>query len=123
MPRGEWSFPRDERMQSQQEFDQVKREGVSCSGQYLVLAANFRPLESSKRVGFIISKRVGRAVIRNRVRRRLREVYRLRRQGILGGYRMVLIARPAAALAGFELLDAEFARLFSSIRRMICEQA
>lgn len=123
MPRGDWPFPRDERMQSQQEFDQVKQEGVSCSGQYLVLAVNFRPCESAKRVGFIISKRVGRAVTRNRIRRRLREVYRLRRPGIVDGFSMVLIARPAAAHVGFDLLDAEFARLFLSIRRKICEQA
>lgn len=122
MPRGDWPFPRGERMQFQPEFDRVKKLGVSCSGMYMVLAVDFAALESARRIGFIISKRVGCAVTRNHVRRRLREVYRLRRNGIVGGYRMVVIARPSAAKVDFQVLDAEFARLFSSISRLKCEQ-
>lgn len=51
------------------------------------------------RFGFICGRRVGKAVVRNRVRRRLREIGRL--AGLAEGWDVVLIARPAAAGASF----------------------
>ena len=54
-----------------------------------------------------MSRRVGTAVMRNRVRRRLREAMRARYAGLVGGQDLVLVARPAAGRATWtELNDA-----------------
>jgi ribonuclease P protein component len=54
------------------------------------------------RYGFIVSKRVGKAVVRNRVKRRLREI--VRHLPLKPGVDVVFSSRPKAALAGFETL-------------------
>ena len=63
------------------------------------------------RVGFITSRRVGGAVVRNRVRRRLRELVRLSRPGFPAGKWVVVIARQHAANASFEAIQEEWNRL------------
>jgi len=59
------------------------------------------------RYGFIVAKKVGGAVVRNRVKRRLREIARARHAGLLQGYDLVWIARNEAAAATYiQLSDA-----------------
>jgi len=64
------------------------------------------------RIGFSVSKRVGSAVIRNRVKRRLREAIRRRLWKTLPGWDMILIARPEAA-------DAEYAALADEVHDLL----
>lgn len=73
---------------------------------YLVLYAR-RNRSGGNRVGFTVSKKLGHAVVRNRTRRRLREVYRLNEAAFLPGYDIVVVARSRA-------VDAPFARLTES---------
>jgi ribonuclease P protein component len=69
--------------------------------------------EGQLRVGIVVSKKVGKAVVRNRVRRRLREALRLKVQGLkvqgrglsVSAADLVIIARPEAALAGYSELE------------------
>jgi ribonuclease P protein component len=68
--------------------------------------ANEQPLT---RFAFAISKRVGNAVTRNRVKRRLREVLRL--SALTEGHDIVIVARPAAAEADFQDLKTELTLL------------
>jgi len=58
------------------------------------------------RYGITVSGRVGKAVVRNRVRRRLREAMRMRLRHLLSGRDVVLVARPAAAEATWSQLCA-----------------
>ena len=70
---------------------------------YLVLYA--RPNRSNHtRVGITVSKKLGKAVVRNRVRRRLREAYRLQEDAFCPGWDIVVVARSRC-------VDAEFSRL------------
>ena len=58
----------------------------------------------TNRVGITVSKKLGKAHIRNRVRRRLREVYRLNEEKFLPGYDIVVVARSKAIDAPFSQL-------------------
>jgi ribonuclease P protein component len=60
------------------------------------------------KAGIITSKRVGGAVIRNKIRRRLRELIRLTRPDFPAGSLIVAIAKPASATASFEELRGEW---------------
>jgi ribonuclease P protein component len=67
--------------------------------------------EKSFRVGFVTSRRIGGAVVRNRVRRRLREIVRRDQHSLPDGVWIVVIARPAAAKANYAALEKEWRRL------------
>jgi len=63
------------------------------------------------RIGFITSKKVGGAVERNRVRRRMREIVRLARPLLLDGTWIVVIAKPRSVSAGTSALREEWTAL------------
>ncbi len=76
-----------------------------------MVALHVVPAAHGRRVGISVSKKVGNAVIRNRVRRRLREVVRSRIAGWKGGLDAVLVARSASAEASFEDLTVAVAEV------------
>jgi ribonuclease P protein component len=81
-----------------------------------VLQALDRREDGPVRVGFTVSKKVGNAAERNRVRRRLREVVRLAPQAPLRpGHDYVLIGRRAALELPFDRLIEDFARALSRV--------
>ena len=62
---------------------------------------------NTNRVGITVSKKLGKAHVRNRVRRRLREVYRLNEDKFQPGWDIVVVARTRAIYAEFaQLVDA-----------------
>lgn len=63
------------------------------------------------RVGVTVSKKLGIAVVRNRVRRRLREVYRLNEARFLPGWDIVVVARSQCVDASFENLTKAYLSL------------
>lgn len=59
----------------------------------------------TNRVGITVSKKLGKAVIRNRVRRRIREAYRLNEEKFLPGWDIVIVARSRAVEVSFQKLS------------------
>ena len=110
-PANSFSFPKTRRLTRASEFERVKHDGVTRRGKLLML--NVAPMENSGpwRVGFITSRRVGGAVVRNRVRRHLREIVRQNQHALRGEFWMVLIARSDAANASYQQLEHEWLRL------------
>lgn len=105
-------FPRSARLTRVGEFAQLKEEGRSFPGRFVVLSVLARADDSTPaRVGIITSRRVGNAVARNRVRRHLRELFRAARPKLRPGLWLVLIARAPAARAAHAELRAEWERL------------
>ena len=89
------------------EFHRLYRKGKSAATPYLVVYARItkRP---GNRVGFTVSTKLGKAVKRNRVRRRLREIYRLHEGELARGTEMVVVARGRAVTATYQQLDSAF---------------
>src|SRR5689334_7755153 len=108
---GSFSFPKERRLTHRTEFDHVKRSGSAQGGKLMML--NVAPVEGSApcRVGFIVSRRLGGAVIRNRVRRRLREIVRRHQHDVRSGFWIVLVARRGAVSATYHALEHELLRL------------
>ncbi len=77
---------------------------------YLVLYARKNRTQSN-RVGITVSKKLGKAHVRNRVRRRLREVYRLHEAKFQPGWDIVVVARSKAVDAPFDKLTASYLAL------------
>ena len=77
---------------------------------YLVLYARKNRMNTN-RVGVTVSKKLGHAVVRNRVRRRLREVYRLNEEKFLPGWDIVVVARSRCIHAEFSKLTQAYLSL------------
>lgn len=77
---------------------------------YLVLYAR-KNRTGGNRVGITVSKKLGKAVVRNRVRRRLREVYRLNEDQFQPGWDIVVVARSRAVNASFQKLTDSYLAL------------
>jgi len=83
-------------------FQRLYRTSGHANG-HLVLYAR-RNRMNTNRVGITVSKKLGKAHIRNRVRRRIREVYRLNEEKFLPGWDIVVVARVKAIDAPFDAL-------------------
>jgi ribonuclease P protein component len=96
-----------ERMRQRADF-LAAAAGAKASAAAFTLQARARQDQGPARVGFTVSKKVGNAVERNRVRRRLREIVRLApADRMRAGHDYVLIGRRAALGLAFERLIAE----------------
>ena len=109
--RGSLSFPKTRHLTRTSEFDRVKQQGHPERGRFMVLSILTMPESGASRVGFITSRRLGSAVVRNRVRRRLREIVRKHQHDLREDFWIVLIARPDAANASYRALEDEWLRL------------
>lgn len=103
------NFGRASRLRSSADFQRVRRAGRRRQGAYITLF--FARAEESDgaalapaRVGFSVSKRVGDAVRRNLVKRRLREAVRRQLWNVAPGWDMIVVARPEAASAEYTAL-------------------
>ena len=94
-------------------LNHIFRRLYSTAGQangYLVLYA--RPNRTGiNRIGITVSKKLGKAVVRNRVRRRLREVYRLNEDRFAPGWDIVVVARSRCVNASFDKLTQSYLSL------------
>jgi ribonuclease P protein component len=107
MPPSRLRFPKSARLSRASEFARLKREGTAFHGKLMVLSVLKVEQETETRIGLITSRRVGGAVVRNLVRRRLREVVRALRPQLRPGLQLVLVARAAAGRADFATLRAD----------------
>ena len=89
----------------------MRRDGASIHGKFMLLSVLPDAAPGDARVGIVTSRRVGGAVERNRVRRRLREIVRAERGRLLPGAWFVIIARHRAVDAAFAELREEWLRL------------
>ena len=92
---------KERRLTKSRDFAAVRREGKGSSDRFLVLIARPNSLEVS-RFGFSVSKRVGNAVVRNRVKRRLREAAKANH--VREGWDLLFIPRNGAATIDYDRL-------------------
>ena len=102
------------RLSDSPDFERVYRQGAAYRGKLVSVHAFPNDL-GTPRLGLSVSRKVGNAVTRNTVRRRLREAFCSTLPEIPGDLDLVVSARPAAAEATFRELSDEFVR---SLRKL-----
>jgi ribonuclease P protein component len=92
------------------DFDAVYRNGKRRSSSHFTVFLKANDLPQS-RFGFSIKRVLGGAVVRNRIRRRVREAIRLNREEISAGWDFVIHPKASVASAAFAALESELLRL------------
>jgi ribonuclease P protein component len=99
---GTGRFTRADRLLHSREFQHVTRQGRRAASDAFVVLVAQGGTGGQPRLGVTVSRRVGNAVVRNRVKRRVREWFRRERQHLAVGIEVVVIARRDAALLSFQ---------------------
>jgi ribonuclease P protein component len=107
---------REYRLTRGADFERVRANRRSWSHPLLVCSAARRADDEPTRVGIVVGRRVGKAVTRNQVKRRIREIVRARHSQLPSGYDLVLIARAPAATASLADLAGAFDSLVARAR-------
>ncbi len=109
-------WPKDYRVRKRITFQEIQRQGsrkrASC-----FLALYLHGSESKSRIGITVSKKVGNAVVRNKVKRWIREGLRREYPRLTGIWDVVIIAYPSAAHAGAARLQADIRNVFLFLSR------
>lgn len=103
-------LPRELRLRRAEDYERLRREGKTFAGRMMVLSV--APNQAGyNRYGFVISRRFGKAVQRNRARRLMREGVRLLHPRLVSGYDLALIARSGMQSQSLSSVVPELERL------------
>jgi ribonuclease P protein component len=100
------------RLKSSLEFQAVYTKGRSVANRAAVLYVLPQKPAGISQVGFAAGKKLGKAVVRNRIKRRIKEAVRLVWSRVKPGYRLIVIARQAAKDMPFPQLQERITELF-----------
>jgi len=102
-----------ERLKSPREFSSVYKQGKPNFGKYVVVSV--LPTDrSSARVGFAVGKKVGKAVTRNKIKRRLRAIMQDHSQSISPGFDVIVGAKQKSVTASFTELEKDLCRVLKN---------
>ena len=98
------------RLKKRYQFNYVYKFGEHFSGEHIVLYVVSSKTKNIK-VGLAVTKKVGHAVVRNRIRRRLREIIKAKISTLKQSNNIIVVARDNISSASFETLTNEFSKL------------
>jgi len=100
------TFAREKRIRKRRDFLRVQRFGVRSFGRFVVVVAQRSADGLTGKVGITVPKKVGAAHTRNKIKRRIRHIFRLK-QDLFLGKSLVVIARESASLITFSDLESD----------------
>jgi len=103
-----YCLPRRNRLQRRREFEAIRRHGRRVARGCLIANWMQLPPGTECRVGLIVNKKVGSAVVRSHVRRLLREVFRRHQHDFREPVAVVLVARPSIAGKSLGAVERDF---------------
>jgi len=113
-------FGAADRLRKSGEFLKLQRRGARHQSGHFVLYGLGGANDERSRLGITVSRRVGNAVVRNRLKRRVRECYRLKLRAMLpAGVAMVVIARKGAGELEWMAIDAELLASVVNLRHKL----
>ncbi|MEG2657916.1 MAG: ribonuclease P protein component, partial [Clostridiales bacterium] len=103
------------RLKKRKDFTKTYKKGRSVNGKSIILCYR-RTTKPCFRIGFTVSKKVGNAVVRNKVRRRLKEIVRLNQECFANNYDYIFIARSIAKKTSYLDLEKEMLSLVKRVK-------
>lgn len=113
-------YGKSRRIRKRREFLRIQDKSARFTTRHFILLVAPRPTEGPCRLGIVASKKVGGAVVRNRIKRLLREAFRTRGELFQDGVDLVIIAKPGADLTLSEVAS-ELERAGPFLRRRSIE--
>ena len=110
------SFPKSARIQASSDFRNHKEKGERLAKGCLLANWQLLPSDSFTRLGVVTSRHLGKAVIRNRARRLMRECFRLHKKEFLSEVDLILVARKSIAKKNFFDVEKDFIALLKKCK-------
>ena len=107
-----------ESLKTNRDFERVFKKGKSAGHRDLVVLAR-RGRSKDVRVGFCISRKTGNAVIRNKLRRRLKEIIREMEDGLRPRWEIVIVAKETSKDLSFQALQKLTAKLLTRLKVLV----
>lgn len=107
MPR----FLKSERLKSSKDFKAVFQQCRKLEDKNLAFYVQFQQDAGLRKFGVSLSRALGKAYLRNRLKRRLREIYRVEKEKFRGGYQVILVPRRGSADRAFSEIRESFLAL------------
>ena len=114
---GAFSFGRDRRLRKRADFVRVQKDGASVrTPHFVMLVAAREDAAAPSRLGIVATKKIGGAVVRNRIKRLCRECFRLTPEMLPNGVDLVVIARAGAGELGLKDVQSEWSKATPKLR-------
>ena len=108
--KGSFGFTKRERIRSPQDFRKVMRTGRKLSSRNFVLFIK-KNNNLFNRLGIVVKKEIGPATFRNRMKRYIREFFRLQKHRIKGSFDIILMVRKGCSINRYREVEEELRRL------------
>lgn len=112
-------FPRSARLLRHADFERVYKKGRRHFSAHMTVFYLARTAGEGSRIGFTVGRALGGAVVRNRMKRLLREAVRLRHPGVALAVDVVINPKKSLLTADFAVLQGEVERAFDTIRQKL----
>lgn len=109
---GRYSFPKRVRLLRSKDFRRIYAQGIRYSGPLFAAFCVRESQPDGPRIGFTVPRALGKAVVRNRIKRRVREAVRLHLEGLSPEWSIIINPRRKASEAPFAQIGTEIERLF-----------
>ncbi|MEN8163714.1 MAG: ribonuclease P protein component [Acidobacteriota bacterium] len=115
-------MPRTRRLRKRADYQRIYRNGIRVVGRFVVVFADVGPL-AKNRLGITASRKIGPAVIRNRCKRRIRELFRLNRGRLPdGNIDVVVNARRGCAEVPWQEVWRDYGRCLARLKQILEEK-
>ncbi|ERN51555.1 ribonuclease P protein component [Alkalihalophilus marmarensis] len=107
---------KEQRIKKNEDFSSVFKKGQSVANRQFVLYSLKKEGQASFRIGLSVSKKVGNAVVRNRIKRYVRTVFQTYQDVLPGGYDFVVIARHPVSEMDFHQVESSLKHVMKKAR-------
>lgn len=108
-----------EPLKNNHDFLRLYNRGKNAASALIVVYARPNKFGNKNRIGITVSTKIGKAVVRNHIRRRIRAIYRLNEENFKRGYDIVIVARQKCRFAEYADIEKDFLNLSSKLKLLI----
>ena len=114
-----YRLSRDQRIAKHSEYQSIYTHGKRTSSDVLRIHAVTTGLDIKPKFGIAVNKKIGKASVRNLIKRRLREIFRLHQFQIKPGSQIVIVAKPGCTKLDYQEMEQMVLRLLQKLKLII----